>query len=101
MRRPAVARILIKSVISSDILRKPYRLENPHIFPAGKHIGALNTGIDSNDAPRGKLPLVQLAVLKLGRQRIEKIAPDERFVRDIGILPHRNLGKVDNLEMVV
>ena len=77
----------------------PDALEDPHVFAAGKDIGAAYLRIDAVDAPCDVFAFVQVAARKFLRKRREKIAVNDRFVpngRDLARLHFRG---IDDLKM--
>ena len=98
--RPAVALVLLQPVEIPYIFRKAHCFEDAHVFAAGKDIGAVDMGVDADDALGDKFPLVKLARLELCGKRIEEIPPDERFVFDFRSLPSRDFRQVHDIKML-
>ena len=96
---PAIPLVFLQPVKIAHVLGESYRLENAHVFSAGKHVGPVNNGVDANHGTGHKLLLIQLAVRQLHVERCDKIPPDEGFVGNLWDLAHRDFRKIDNIEM--
>ena len=99
MGRPAIALILLQPVKCPYILRKPYGFEYPHVFTRGEYVRPVDGHVDADHAFYNKLLFIQLAVRQLGGQRLHKIAPDQRRIRNGRGFSHGDLRKVDDLKM--
>ena len=97
--RPAIAEVLIQPIKPAHVLGKAHCLEDAHVFARRKDISARDARVDAVDAARRVLPFVQVRALQLSAQRREKIAVDERFVRDLGDLVRLDLRSVRDLKM--
>ena len=94
---PAIGLILHQPVELPYILRITHRLEDPHVFPAGKHIGPLDACVDPHDRPGDELVFVQLHT---GQDRAEggdEITPDQGLIGDGGDLAGGNVLRPDDL----
>lgn len=65
----AIPLVFLQAVEPAHVLRIPHPLEHAHVLPAGKHVGAVDAGVDAEHAPGDEFPLVELAVRQLGGQR--------------------------------
>ena len=96
---PGVAGIVLQAVETADVLGITDSLENAHVLAAGEYVGALKPRVDADDAAHGKFVLVKLAGREPGRQRRDKITPDQRLVGDGGKLARGDTREIDDIEV--
>ena len=97
----AIPLVFLQTVEPAHVLRIPHPLEHAHVLPAGKHVGAVDAGVDAEHAPGDEFPLVELAVRQLGGQRGEEIPPNHGLVGDGLQLAGGDFREIDHIEMPI
>ncbi|MPM33497.1 hypothetical protein SDC9_80073 [bioreactor metagenome] len=101
VRGPAVALVFVETVKVANVLRVAHAFEHAHVLAARKHKAAFERGVDVDHRARDVFLFVKLAVAQAVRLRGDKIAPDQRLVRDFLCLARRNFREVDHLEHLI
>ena len=98
MGRPGIGLILVQTVKPAHVLRVAHRLERAHVLAAGEHIGAFQLHVDLRHDPGHILLLVQLQPVQHRLHGRQKVAPDQRHIRDFRDLADGNMLRLDDLK---